>query len=155
MCIRDRGSHTVYVRVQDAATNWSAVSSATLNAMQAVDDTLAFNANTNATQTNTVNAPGVLANDQPVGAPGRTATLVSGPVRISAGTGTIRVTCGAATATTPTGVCTNGSYRVTLTGVGGTGPARQASKRGTYQFTYTETFNGMTTTPATVTITVN
>ncbi len=30
-----------------------------------------------------------------------------------------------------------------------------ASKRGTYQFTYTETLNGVTTAPATVTITVN
>ena len=32
---------------------------------------------------------------------------------------------------------------------------RAASKRGTYQFTYTETLNGKTTPPATVTITVN
>lgn len=150
------GSHTVYVRVQDAASNWSTVSSATLNLMQAVNDTLVFSANTSATQTNNVNAPGVLSNDQPIGAAGRTATLVSGPVRTSAGsgtgTGTISVTCGASTAT---GICANGSYRVTLTGVGSTGPARRASKRGTYQFTYTETFNGMTTTPASVTITVN
>lgn len=150
------GRHIVYVRVQDAASNWSAVSSATLNLMQAVDDTVVFNANTSATQAYNVNAPGVLANDQPVGAAGRTATLVSGPVRTSAGTGTgtgsISVTCGAATAT---GVCANGAYRVTLTAAAGSGPARQASKRGTYQFTYTETFNGMTTTPATVTITVN
>lgn len=151
------GSHIVRVRVQDAATNWSAVSSATLYVLQAVNDARAITANGNTTQTSDANAAaGVLANDQPVGAAGRTATLVSGPVRTSAGsgtgTGTISVTCGTATTT---GVCTNGAYRVTLTGVGNTSNQRAASKRGTYQFTYTETLNNVTTPAATVTITVN
>jgi hypothetical protein len=147
------GVHTIYVRIRDAAGNWSTVRNTTLTVPSAVNDTLNLTANTNATQTSNQGAPGVLANDLPVGLAGRTATLVSGPVRTSgSGAGTIRVTCGGAAAT---GVCTNGSYRVTLTGVGGNGPARAASKRGTYQFTYTETLNGKTTPPATVTITVN
>jgi hypothetical protein len=147
------GNHTVYLRVRDAAGNFSAVRSATLSVLAAVNDTLAITANTSATQATTVNAPGVLANDQPVGATGRTASLVSGPVRTSgSGAGTIRVTCGTSTTT---GVCTNGSYRVTLTGSGSGGNALRASKRGTFQFTYTETMNGRATPPATVTITVN
>jgi len=33
--------------------------------------------------------------------------------------------------------------------------ARQVSKRGTYTFTYTVTYGGVTSSPATVTITVN
>jgi hypothetical protein len=129
------------------------VRSATLNVPSAVNDALTIVANNNAIQTNNQAAPGVLANDLPVGLAGRTATLVDGPVRTSGtGAGTISVTCGAAPAIA---VCSNGSYQVTLTGVGATGPARAASKRGTYQFTYTETLNGKTTPPATVIITVN
>jgi hypothetical protein len=157
------GNHTVYVRVQDAATNWSSVSSATLTVIRAVNDTRTITANTSATQTSDANAAaGVLANDQPVGVAGRTATLASAPARTSGtGAGTITLSCPGAlgTAATPAisgnTVCTNGAYRVSLNGVGGTGNARQASKRGTYQFTYTETLNGVTTPPATVIITVN
>jgi hypothetical protein len=44
---------------------------------------------------------------------------------------------------------------VNLTGVGATAASRQASKRGIYSFTYTETLNGVTTSNATVTINVN
>ena len=115
------GVHTVYVRVGDAAGNWSAVRSATLTVPSAVNDALTLTANNNATQTSNQAAPGVLANDLPVGMAGRTATLVSGPVRTSgAGAGTISVTCGAGPAT---GVCANGAYRVTLNGVGNNGAA--------------------------------
>jgi hypothetical protein len=147
------GLHTVYVRVGDLAGNWSSVRNATLTVPSAVNNAVTFNANNAVTQTFNQAAPGVLANDLPIGMAGRTATLVSGPVRTAGtGIGTISVTCGAGPAT---GVCTNGSYRVTLTGVGATGAARAGSKRGTYQFTYTETLNGKTTPPATVTITVN
>ena len=145
------GVHTVYVRVRDAAGNWTAVRSVTLTVPSAVDDAVTITANTNRTQG--VNEPTVLGNDLPIGTPGRTATLVSGPVRTGGnGAGTIRVSCGNSTTT---GVCAGGSYRVTLTGVGSSGNARRASKRGTYQFTYTETLNGKTTAPATVAITVN
>ena len=76
------------------------------------------------------------------------------------GAGTIAVTYPAAlgTAATPTisgnTVCTNGAYRVTLTGVGGSGTARRTSKLGTYRFTYNEMVNGVPSL-ATVTITVN
>ena len=157
------GVHTVYVRVVDAAGNWSVVKSATLTVPSAVNDARAITANTNATQTSNANAAaGVLVNDQPIGAAGRTAAIASAPARTAgAGAGTITVTCPAAlgTAATPAiggnTVCTNGAYRVTLNGVGGSGNARQSSKLGTFQFTYTETLNGKTTPPATVTITVN
>jgi len=156
------GTHTVYVRVQDAATNWSAVSSAALAVIQAVNDTRTITSNNSATQTSDANAAaGVLANDQPIGLAGRTARIASAPVRTAgSGTGTITVTCPTAlgTAATPAiggnTVCTNGAYRVTLNGVGGTGAARQTSKRGTYQFTYSEILNGVTSN-ATVTVTVN
>ncbi|MCJ7710826.1 MAG: hypothetical protein MUQ32_08335, partial [Chloroflexi bacterium] len=137
------GNHTVYVRVRDGAQNWSSVSSATLTVVRAVNDSLTINANTSATQTSTQAAPGVLANDLPIGLAGRTATLASSPVRTSgSGAGTIAVTLNS-----------DGSYTVTLTGVGGSGNARRASKQGTFQFTYTLTLNGVTST-ATVTITV-
>jgi hypothetical protein len=156
------GSHTVYVRVKDAAGNWSAVSNATLTVILAVNDTRTISANTNATQTSDANAAaGVLTNDQPVGLAGRTAGLVSVPTRTSGtGAGTITLSCpaslGAAATPSVSGqtICTNGAYRATLNGVGGTGPARQASKRGTFTFTYNEIVNGVTST-ATVTLTVN
>jgi len=156
------GIHTVYVRVQDAATNWSAVSSATLTVIQAVNDTSTITANNSATQTSDANAAaGVLVNDQPIGLAGRTASLASAPVRTSGtGAGTITLSCPASLgipatpAISGSTVCTNGAYRTTLNGVGNSGNARRTSKLGTYQFTYTETLNGATST-ATVTITVN
>ncbi|MEP7294956.1 MAG: Ig-like domain-containing protein, partial [Burkholderiales bacterium] len=158
------GTHNVRVRVQDAAGNWSAVRNVVLYVVQAVSDARSIAANTSANpQTSDANAnAGVLANDQPTGVAGRTAKLASAPARTSGtGVGTITVTCQGGngnTAATPaiTGntVCTNGAYRVTLTPVGTTNAARQASKLGTYQFTYTETLNGVTSN-ATVTITVN
>ena len=154
------GSHTVRVRVKDAAGNWSTVSSATFTVARAVNDAKSFASNTSATQTSAYNTgAGVLANDLP-GTGVRTVTITSGPVRTAGlGTGTIAVTCqaGAGTPATPaisgSTVCTNGAFQVTLTGAGANGTALQASKRGTYQFTYTMTLNGATST-ATVTITV-
>jgi hypothetical protein len=78
------------------------------------------------------------------------------------GAGTITVTCqggGGNTAATPpingNTVCTNGAFRVILNGVGGDATARRDSKLGAYQFTYTESLNGQTSAPATVTITVS
>ena len=155
------GVHTLYVRMRDAAGNWSTVSSVTLTLRPlAVNDARTITANNTATQTSNANAAaGVLANDLPAGG---TATLASAPARTAGtGAGTIRVTCPAAlgTAATPAiggnTVCTNGAYRVTLNGVGATGAARRTSKLGTFQFTYTDTLNGQTSAPATVTITVN
>jgi FtsP/CotA-like multicopper oxidase with cupredoxin domain len=154
------GIHTVYVRVSDSVGNWSAVSSAVLNVVQAVDDTLAITANGSTTQTSDLAAPGVLANDEPIGVAGRTVRLASAPVRTSGnGAGTITISCPGSlgTAATPSisgnTICTNGAYRVTLTGVGNNNNQRAASKRGTFTFTYTLTLNGVTST-ATVTITV-
>ncbi len=77
-----------------------------------------------------------------------------------AGAGTVTLACPATLGTAGPSVggstiCTNGAYQTRLNGVGGNNPARAASKRGTFQFTYTETLNGKTTPPATVTITVN
>lgn len=156
------GSHTVYVRVQDAATNWSNVVSATVTVVQAVNDTRTIGADTSATQTANTNATSnLLTNDQPLGMTGRTVRLASAPTRTGGtGAGTLTLSCpatlgtGATPAVSGNTICTNGAYRVTLTGVGANGTARQASKRGTFTFTYTETVNSVPST-ATVTITVN
>jgi hypothetical protein len=156
------GNHSVRVRVQDAAGNWSTVTSVGLVVVQAVNDTRLITANTSASQTSdTSTAQRVLANDQPTGAAGRSVILVGAPVRTSgSGTGTLTLSCTTAlgTAATPavggSTLCTNGAYRVTLNGVGTTNTLRQASKRGTFSFTYRETLNAVTS-DATVTITVN
>jgi len=149
------GNHTVYVRVHDGAMNWSTVSSAALVVIQAVDDSVTISANTQATQQVDIAAPGVLANDEPIGAAGRTAALATGPVRIDAtgNLGTITVTCPSLPGSA---ICADGSYRITLNAdpAAQGGSARRASKRGTFEFTYTEILNGVTST-ATVTITVN
>lgn len=155
------GTHSVRVRVQDAAGNWSTVSSVTLTVVQAVNDARTVTANNSATQTSdTSNAQRVLANDLPAGAAGRTASLLSAPIRNSgSGLGTIAVSCPATLGTAGpvvggNSICTNGAYRVTLTGVGTTAAQRTASKRGTFSFTYGETLNTVTSN-ATVNITVN
>ncbi len=155
------GVRTVYARIRDGAGNWSPVRSATLTVPSAVNDTRTLTANGAATQTNNLAAPGVLANDLPIGMSGRTATLATAPVRLTGtGAGTVTLACPAAlgTAGPPVGgstICTNGAYQTRLNGVGGNNPTRAASKRGTFQFTYTETLNGKTTPPATVSIIVN
>jgi hypothetical protein len=153
------GVHTIYVRVQDAATNWSAVSSATLTVIRAVNDAYSTLLNTsnnssnpanNRTQSFTINSGnGVLVNDQPTGVSGRTATPAN-PV--------VTKTSGSANGSMTVALNTNGSFTYTLsvpasTGVTGNANIR-AAKRGTYQFTYTEALGGATST-ATVTITVN
>lgn len=140
------GTHTVYVRMKDAATNYSAVSNATLYVVRAVNNTYSVTANISPVQTVNVNTTnGVLTNDQPTGVAGRAAspanpvvTKLSGPA-----TGSMTVTLNA-----------TGSFSYTVsTGVTG-GAAIQTAKRGTYQITYTETLNTVTGT-ATATITVN
>jgi hypothetical protein len=157
------GVHTVYVRVQDGATNWSAVSSATLRvAPIAVADTKTITASGAASQNQDYNSntTSLLANDQPNAQGGGTATLVSAPVRTSGtGSGTIALSCpfagsSAGPAVGGSQICTNGRFRVTLTGVGATNAARAQSKRGTFTFTYTDTFNGVASAPVTVTINV-
>ncbi len=158
------GTHSVRVRVQDAATNWSTVRSAPLTVVRAVNDARSITANTNATQTSdTTTAQFVLANDQPTSDAGRTASLVSAPTRTPdsvAGAGTVTLSCPAAlgAAATPAvgrqTLCTNGAYRATLNGVGTNNTQTRASKRGTFTFTYRETLNAVTS-DATVTITVN
>jgi hypothetical protein len=150
------GNHTVYYRVQDLATNSSTVSSAPLTVVRAVADayttTIANNnAGNNRVQSITVNSgAGVLANDLPTGVGARTATPSTPAVtRTSNGTGT-----GLATMTVS--LASNGGFTYTLTVPNSvTGNANiRAAKRGTYQFNYTETLNGVTSN-ATVTITVN
>jgi hypothetical protein len=147
------GTHTVYARVQDAAKNWSTVSSVTLTVIQAVDDSYSTTIQNNTagnsrTQTFSVSAAnGLLANDQPLGDAGRTTSPLNPAVTRIAGSGS---------ATMTVSLNSNGGFSYTLTvpsSVNGSGNIR-AAKRGTYQFTYTETMNGVTTT-ATVTITVN
>lgn len=155
------GTHSVRVRVQDAAGNWSTVTSATLTVVQAINDARSITANNSATQTsNTSTAQFVLANDLPAGAAGRTASLLTAPVRSSGtGAGTLTVSCPATLGTAGPAVggnsiCTNGAYRATLNGVGTSAAQRRASKLGTYTFSYGETLNTVTSN-ATVTITVN
>lgn len=149
------GIHAVAVRARDAAGNWGPLASALMvRSGVAVADAVSMTATTGVSQFTTFAAPGLLANDLP-GLAGRTAALVTDPVRTSGtGTGTIRVSCGTSTTS---GVCADGSYRVTLTSAptATTGATRQASKRGTYQFTYRMTLNGVPTAPAIVTVTVN
>jgi FtsP/CotA-like multicopper oxidase with cupredoxin domain len=156
------GLFTVYLRVRDAAGNWSPVRSAGVAVVQAINDARSITANTSTSQTSDASAgAGLLANDLPAGSAGRTARLASAPVRTAGtGQGTLAVSCPSSLGTPATPaiggntVCTNGAYRVTLTGVGNNGTQRRASKRGTFQFTYTETLNGASST-ATVAITVN
>lgn len=157
------GTHTVYVRVQDGATNWSAVSSVTVYVVQAVADAKSFNASgTNGTQTQNYNSNGtsLRANDFPNN--GNTA-LASAPVR-TGGTGTVTPTLscpggGGNTAATPSvggsTICTNGRFTVNLPDPGGSNAAQAAGRRGTYTFTYTITSGSVTSPPATVTINVN
>ena len=114
----------------------------------AIADSYTFTASTAAAQTiSRPVATGVLANDQPLALAGRTVNVVSGITR-TGGTGT--ATLGALT------LNANGSFSCVLTAPASANTAalRQASKRGTYQFTYTETLNGVTTAPAVATITV-
>jgi hypothetical protein len=149
------GTHTVYFRVQDAATNWSAVQSRTVTVVQAVANnyttTIQNNgAGNNRSQTFNVNTSnGVLTNDQPIGDAGRTATPTNPTAtHVSGG--------GSTPATMTVTLNGNGSFSYTLTvanSVNGNANIR-AAKRGSYQFSYTETLNGVTS-AATVTITVN
>lgn len=154
------GSHTLYVRVQDGATNWSAVSSVTLLVVRAVNDSLTVTPNNNASQVVVVQS-GVLANDLPNAVAARTAVLTAAPVRIGGnGAGTLSISCPAGTGNVAgpalggNAICTNGAYAVTLTGVGNSAAARRTSKVGSYRFSYVENLNGVSS-PATVTITVN
>ncbi len=156
------GSHTVNVRVKDVAGNWSAVTSRALYVVLAVNDARSITASgTTGTQTSDANANnGVLTNDQPVGVAGRTAQLLSAPIRTSgSGTAVLTLSCPASLGTAgsaigPNTICTNGAYRVNLSAVGNNNNQRAAARRGTFSFTYTESLNGVTS-PATVTITVN
>ncbi len=155
------GVHTVYARVRDGAGNWSPTVSATLTVIAAVADTLTVTANGTAAQAVNQGAPGLLGNDLPTGVAGRTARIATAPARTGGtGAGTITLSCPSTLGTAGpsvggSAICTNGAYRLTLNGVGSNANARAASKRGTFQFTYTEALNGKTTPPATVTITVN
>jgi hypothetical protein len=123
-----------------------------------VNNTLSINAaNTTTTQNFDVPASSsLLVNDLPTGTT-IGARLTTAPEK-SGGTGAVTLSCPTAlgTAATPSvtvgstahTICTNGRFRVALAG-------NQAAKRGTITFTYTTTVNGVASTPATVTITVN
>jgi hypothetical protein len=133
--------------VRDTLGALSGVATVTVYVPAAINDSYTATAGTAASQTvNVAAANGVRTNDIP-NVTGRTFSVVSTPIRIS-GTG-------AGTLTLSTFTTSNGAFSYTLAGVGATGAVRQASKRGVFQFTYTMTLNGVTTGPATVTITVN
>ena len=141
------GTDTFTYTVKDSLGATSNAATVTLYVPGAVDDSYTAMANKNATQTVSVSAAnGVRANDPPTGVAGRTITLVSGPTRTSGtGTATMALTLNA-----------NGSFSWTLTAPASatTAAQRRDAKRGTYQFTYMMTLNGVTTAPATATITV-
>lgn len=113
-----------------------------LNVLKAVDDSYTFKANSSASQ----NGKGYVSlNDLPKIYNNRTFTVVNNPARIGGtGAGTLAITAFDAT---------NGYFTYGLTGVGTTKAQLQESKRGVFQFTYTWTLDGVTTRPATVTIT--
>ncbi len=142
------GTDAFTYTVNDSTGAISNIATVTVYVPVAIEDSYTFTANTSATQTIfRIAATGVLANDQPIGRAGRTVTLINGITR----------TGGIGTATLgPLTLNTNGAFSFTLTAPASatTGALRQASKRGTYQFTYTETLSGVTTAPATATITI-
>jgi probable HAF family extracellular repeat protein len=142
------GTDAFTYSVSDSTGAPSNIATVTVYVPVAINDSYTFTANTSASQTiSRTAATGVLANDQPIGRAGRTVTLISGITR-TGGTGT--ATLGQLT------LNTNGAFSFTLTAPTSarTGALRQATKRGTYQFTYTETLSGVTTAPATVAITI-
>ena len=153
------GTHTVYFRVQDAATNWSAVQSVTVTVVQAVADAKLFAATgVNGIQTQSYNTNGssLRVNDFPTTG---TTALVSAPIRTGGG-GTVLpfLTCTSGTGGIVVGgstICTNGRFTVNLPDPGGNNAAQIAGRRGTYTFTYTITSGAVTSPPVTVTITVN
>ncbi len=148
------GTHALSVRVKDLAGNLSAASPVSLYVVSAVNDpaytaTIQNNgAGNNRVQSISISqASGVLINDQPTGVAGRTVTPVNPVVTRTSGTGSGVMTVA---------LNSNGGFTYTITvpnSVTGTANIR-AAKRGTYQFTYTENLNGITSN-ATVTITVN
>jgi hypothetical protein len=142
------GAHTVRVRVQDAAGNWSAVSTATLYVVRALNDTYTASANGNNRQLITVSqANGLLTNDQPTVVVARTATPIA-PV--------VTKTSGGADGTMTVDLNSNGGFTYTLNVPQSVTSAAniRLAKRGVYTFNYSETLNAVTSI-ATVTITVN
>ncbi|MBI4692497.1 MAG: fibronectin type III domain-containing protein [Gammaproteobacteria bacterium] len=120
-------------------------SATTLVAPVTVSDSFTFPATqstTNSTQTVSFN---IRTNDTPSSASGGTVTV-----------GTLNSVNGGATATL-TCAPTSGSCNIALTPVGtGLTPAqRQVQKRGTYTFTYQLNYGGLTSAPATATVTLN
>jgi hypothetical protein len=114
----------------------------------AVNDLVTLTADVKATQA--FAGINVLANDSLAGNNTRTVTNKSAVTRVSGG-GANPATVTSLTWTTA-GVFT---LNLSSPAANNTDALRQASKRGVYTFTYTETYQGMTSAPATVTVTVN
>jgi hypothetical protein len=139
------GTHNVRLQVLDNAGN-SRVITLQLFVVRATANAYTATANNLATQAVAVTAAnGVLANDQPTGVAGRTATPAAPVATRTGGTGTGTMTVALAA---------DGSFTYTLSSNAATAALRLAAKQGTFQFTYTETLNTVTST-ATVTVTVN
>ncbi|MEQ1638446.1 MAG: Ig-like domain-containing protein [Methylococcales bacterium] len=144
------GSNTFTYTLKDTLGLESNPATVTVSvaALVAVNDSYTATANTSRTQTISVpQARGVGVNDLPLGITGRTFAVVSGIKRIGgSGTGSIGLSFNIG----------NGSFSYTLIAPNNLNSVqRRAAKRGGYQFTYTFTSNGVTTQPASVTITVN
>ncbi|NOT85904.1 MAG: Ig-like domain-containing protein [Methylococcaceae bacterium] len=119
-----------------------------VTSLVAVNDSYVATANSSRSQAFSITAAqGVGANDLPSGVKGLTYTVVSGIKKIgSSAIGNVALSLNNA----------NGAFNYLLIAPTNalTSTQRKAAKRGTYQFSYAMTVNGVTTAPATVTITV-
>jgi hypothetical protein len=133
-------------KLQDA-TSTSNTAVVDVYVLNAKNDVYTGIADTTKTQTILVPvANGVKVNDRPAGIAGQTFTVTSRIKRTGgSGKGTVGLIFNA-----------NGSFSYILTAPATaiTNAQKQAAKRGTYQFSYITTLNGVSTLPATATITV-
>ena len=145
------------VRAYDPATSAFVTSTVAVTGAVAVADTAAaVAASTAATQS--VTAGNVLTNDKPSAPAANTfVTNLSAATHTNLSSGVTAATAATATVScTAAGVC---SLALTSPAANTTTTARQASKRGTYTFTYTEqyqtAYGNFTSAPVTVTVPVN
>jgi hypothetical protein len=141
------GTDTFSYTVKDSLGATSNAATVTVHVPVAVADSYTATANNKAEQTIVRAAGGgVRVNDLPIGIAGRAVSLVRGPSR----------TNGAGDASMALILDENGAFSFTLTAPASatTAAQRRESKRGTYEFTYTMTLNGVTSAPARASVTV-
>jgi hypothetical protein len=135
------GTDTFRYQLTDTLGSRSQTATVTVQVLAALPDRYRFTANTGNKQVLEIEADqGVRANDLPDRVKGRSVSLVSGPVR----------TAGSGRTVIALNLDGSGAFKLTLTAPGSVnGPTqRRSAKRGSYEFTYTLSLNGLTT-PAT------